>query len=777
MFRFALVFFFAATLGQLSPSLSSGGIVVFGSADAQMQFGGTIQGIDVRGNQRFSDQAVIAQSGMAVGDPFDPFLLNDSLKALFETGNYEDVNFSRTGNTLIITVVETQFVNRIFFEGNDAYSDSDLAGFIGSKPTDPFSRPQLQQDVNIILAAYAEKGRYQAKVTPKTKSLGNGRVDITFNIQEGPVARVGSVNFVGNESYSDATLRRVVSSKQQTPLRGVTSGDRYTESRLRADEEALTEFYMERGFADFRVVASQGALASDQSGFVVTFAIEEGPRYTVSGIRIETEIEDLDTERLAKNLSIRTGRLYKRSLEQASAEEIREEAENMGFGTAVVETDRETDPDKGTLVVVYTIEEGPRVTIERIEIRGNLRTRDYVIRREMRLAEGDGFSVASLRRSLQRIRNLGYFKNANIKTENGSSSDQTVVVVEVEEGPTGSLNFGGGLSSANGATVSLEYREINLLGRGQKLNVGLEVGDGVVDFNAGFQEPWFLGREIGAGGQLFYKEIDNGTAAYALEEYGLRLNMNYKLSERLSQGWSYTAKRTDVSNVTSTSPAILDQAGITDRSILGHNLSYNRLDSTTNPRDGFFLAMSNDMAGNGLGGDVDWLKTTVRGSYYIPMGEFFTLRLRGQAGAIESLNDDPVPLTDRFYQGQSLVRGFEPTGLGPRTNADGEAVGATTYYGASVELFFPFPGLADSGVVGRVFVDAGSAFDQGPGGSLDFGSGATAIDDSELLRTSYGVGVTWNSPFGPINLDWAVPADIETFDVEQNFQFSFGVTL
>ena len=779
--RFFTIAFWRAcfvAFALLSLNLGTGHGPIFGNfAQGQITFGGSIGAIAVEGNQRFSDQAVILQSGLKVGDSFDAFLLNDALKRLYSTGNYADVGFSRRGNTLVIRVEETLFVNRIIFSGNSAYKAEDLARFISLKPTDPFSKVQLQRDVNIILSAYAEKGFYNVSVEPKVNDIGRGRVDVRFAITEGRLSRVSSVNFVGNRNFSDGRLRRVVSTKQQSFIRGFTSGDAFGESKLAQDMALLEQFYKEQGYADFRLISAQGAMASDRSGFVVTFVIEEGPRYRINDMRVQSNMEGLDSAALKRALRLRRGSIYKASAIVENEELLRSRAESMGFATAIVTSELETTSDKGLVDVIFKAEAGPRVTIERIEIRGNLRTRDEVIRREMRLAEGDGFSANGLQRSLQRIRNLGYFGNANIRTINGSSPDKTVVIVEVEEASTGSLNFGGGVSSGGTATFSLSYNERNFLGRGQTVNLTLSVGEDLTNLDASFKEPWFLGREIGAGVRGFYSEVNSGDNPYDRQEIGVSLELSYKLSEKLTQGWSYTLKHTDVSNVTSSEPVIIDQEGSSMRSIVEHRLSFFDIDSTINPTDGYLWSMSNSLAGGIFGGDVDWLSTTLRASYYRPLGEVFVFRLRGQAGYISSLNDNPVPLVDRFSLGQSLVRGFRPSGIGPRTVGVGSSIGATTYYGASAELMFPIPGLAGFGFKGRFFVDTGTAFERGEAYTLNYGKGVTDIEDSDAWRASTGVGITWASPVGPINFDWSNPEQQESFDRTQSFQFGFGLTL
>ncbi len=744
-------------------------------AEAQMAFGGQISSIQVSGNQRFSDQVVVTQMGLSAGDSFDPTLLNEAVKTLLASGNFEDVTLSRRGDTLVVTVVEVLFISAVIFDGNSALSDEALAAGTATAASQRLSRPQLQQDVNDILAAYAGLGRYQARVVPLITNLGSGRVNVTFQIDEGQVTSVGSVNFVGNQAYSDNALRRVVSSKQYSVIRSLTGGDRFSEAVLFNDRRALENHYAERGYADFEVLSSQASLVSDQSGFVVTFAISEGPRYFFADRRVENAIPGLSTEDLTRVIRVREGSLYKASRVTAAVERVRNRAEDLGYGAAVVSADFVRRPESGEIDLIIRVEQGPSITVERIEVSGNLRTRDYVIRREMRLAEGDAFSRNRLQRSIQRVNQLGYFSSANIRTRQGSSPDQAIVTIEVEEASTGSLNFGGGTSSSGGTNLNLSYVERNFLGRGQRVSLTFNFGEEDQNLNFSFTEPWFRGREVSAGGDVFLSETQSSTLSFDQEEIGAAVRLGYALSDGWTQSWGYTYRQTEVFNVSSTSPAILDQAGETTRSTLRHSLRFNSIDSPLDPSEGALFEMNNEVTGVFLGGDVDTIKNTIRAVYYRPLGETFVLRLKGEAGHISSESDRPVPLVDRFYLGEDLVRGF--SSIGPRTKTDDESIGSTTYYGATAELRFPFPGLGERGLDGRFFLDAGTAYDAGADYSLDFGSGATGISDADSLRYSVGFGLTWNSLVGPINLDWGYPQAAEDYDVQATTSFGIGIEL
>ena len=758
-FSIFLVTFLLIVVGSQETPL---GLRLGGEAVAQMEFGGQIAAIEVTGNQRFSDQVVITQMNLAPGDSFDPGPLNEALKALLASGNFDDVTLSRRGGTLVVSVTEVLFVNAVIFEGNDALSDDDLISAVGTVPAARLSRVQLREDVDEILRAYGNEGRYQAKVVPLVTNLGDGRADVTFRIDEGQVTRIGSVNFVGNESVSDGALRRVVSSKQYSALRNLTGGDQFSEAALFADREALEAYYFERGYLDFEVLSSQASLVSDQSGFVVTFVVLEGAQYRFADRRVESAIPGLDTAALAQVIRVREGALYKESRVAAAAERVRSRTEDLGYGAAIVSTDFVRRPEVGEIDLIFRVEQGPNISIERIEIVGNLRTRDYVVRREMRLSEGDAFSRNRLQRSFARLNRLEYFQNTNIRNEQGSSPDQVIVIVEVEETSTGSLNFGGGTGSDGQLNVNLSYDERNFLGRGQKVGLSLDYGQESQRLVFSFTEPWFRGREVSTGADVFFNRSQSGSE---LEEIGLTLSLGYALSDSWSQNWGVTYSERDTVNFTGSSSDSL--------SILRHTLRYNGIDSLIDPTDGAVFDLDNEFTGGALGGDVDTLRTTVQGIYYRSLSETFTLRLEGQAGQIESRSENSVPIADRFNLGGDLVRGFSSTGITPRTNG-GDLVGATQYYGASAELRFPFPGLSDRGVDGRFFIDAGTAYNQ----SSAYEEANRIVRDSDNLRVSYGVGITWKtSPVGPLRLDWGFPQSKESHDMERRLSFGLGIDL
>lgn len=743
------------------------------SAVAQLEFGGAISAISIEGNQRYSDIAIKDQLDLETGDPFSPGRLNEALKALLSGGLVTEAEFKRSGDTLVVQVVEPQFVNRIFFEGNSEFKDEELIAFIGLSVADPLSQLQLQRDVRALLDAYGSRSLYNAEVRPFVNDTGEGRVDVTFDINEGFASRVGSVSFVGNDAFSDRTLRGVVSTKQNSIWRRVTQGAMFTEQALNDDKNLLAEFYNDRGYADFEVTAAQGALSPDQSGFVVTFAVSEGPRYRLGDISIISDLAGLNAQYLDPFHSLQRGAIFNGSRLAKGQERILETAESLGFGAAEIKVDLNRDPESQIVDVIFRVVPGPSAQVERIEIQGNLKTHDYVIRREMRLAEGDAFSRNRLQRSMQRIRALGYFSQSEMFLRPGTGPGQAIVTVEVEEAPTGSLTFGGGVSSGGGPTLSFAYSESNFLGRGQRVGASVDLGSDSRSYSISFNEPWMFGREISGGFEIFDETAQVQGSGYSIKDQGGGLSSGYKLSEYWSQNWSLASKNSMISEVTSSTLAIQDQETNTTRNTVESTLSFNNLDSPFDPTSGVLFNLSGRAAG--FSGDANWNSLTYDFNYFQPLGENLVLKLSSSAGRITAPSGGTVPFIDRYTIGGDLVRGFARGGIGPRASSTEDAIGSLSYYGGSAELQFPIPGMANTGLGARVFYDAGSAFDQGSNYNLVSKSGTTAISDSDKLRTSAGVGITWVSPIGPLNFDWGFAQSSESFDKQQQSSFSFGV--
>ncbi|MGB0843507.1 MAG: outer membrane protein assembly factor BamA [Alphaproteobacteria bacterium] len=730
--------------------------------------GGQISNIQVQGNQRVETGSIMALIGVEAGDKFDPTDLNKATKALYASGFFKDVSLNRSGSQLIISVVENPIINKIAYEGNYSVKEEILNQELRLSPRSVVTTAKVKADVQRALGVYRASGRYDVTIDPKLIRLSQNRVNLVYEIEEGPKSKIRSINFIGNRSFSDSRLRREVISRQAAWYRFLTSVDTYDPDRIGADEELLRRFYQKSGFADFEIKSTLGELRETDRSFALTFAMSEGPKYRIGTIKIENKLPGVSNSSLVKVMQIDAGDVYNGEKIDASAEAIRDEVGNQGFAFVEVKPKLDKDPKTRTANITFEIGEGPKVYVERVNITGNVRTLDRVIRREFRLVEGDAFSIAKVRRTRQRVQGLGFFSKVDIQDRRGSTPDSIILDMDVEEQSTGSLQFGATYSSNGGIAGTIGLSERNFLGRGTQVNADLNLSKTDQAINFSVTEPYFLGRNLTAGTDLFYTKTSGDTLiadSFDQLSLGSAVRVGYAINEELSQSWGLTAKFTKITPVgpAGGSTFINDEAGSTLRVILSHGLSWQRLDNPSAPRKGVRLSMRNEYAG--LGGDVDYLKTTGVASAYYPLGDNFTIATNLEAGIIHSLNST-TRVSDRFFIGETKIRGFSATGIGPRL-ANGTAIGGTKYYVGTGELRFKVPNPLEFDVEGRVFIDAGSLWDP------DNNYGGTPSDSSGI-RSSYGLGLSWVSPIGPLQLDYGFPISKEAFDVEQRFRFSIG---
>ena len=719
----------------------------------------------VEGNERIEADTVRSYVSVGPGDEFDADAVNESLKALFESGLFADVAIRREGNALIVSVVENPIINRVVFEGNDAIDDDELGAEIQLQPRVVYTRPRVQADLQRLTEIYRRSGRFAATIEPKVVQLPQNRVDLVFEVNEGPVTEVLRINFVGNTHFSDSALRDVIQTVESAWYRFATSADTYDPDRLTFDGELLRRFYLANGYVDFRVISAVAELTPDRSDFIVTFSIEEGERYRVAALDIDSRLRDLTPEDLLPVVEIEEGDWYDAEQVEETLVALTEVIGSRGYAFVDVQPRVDRDREATTVDVTFEIDEGPRVYVERIDIVGNTRTLDEVIRREFRLVEGDAFSTALIRRSRQRIMNLGYFSKVDIGTSEGSAPDRSIVTVEVTEVPTGELSFGAGVSSADGLLGDIAIRERNLLGRGQDLRLALTISARRQEVDLSFTEPYFLERDVAAGFDLFQRTIDlQDESSFDRETVGFTVRVGYPLSEHFRHSVSYTLKNDDVGSVAAdTSQYIADQEGETTTSAVAHTLSYDIRDNRIDPTDGFFVRFGQELAG--LGGDSRYLKHTLTYGHFYSIAEAWVLSGIARAGHIAGIDDD-VGIVDRFFLGGRRLRGFEPSGVGPRDARTDDALGGNLFYSVTGELGFPL-GVGDElNLRGAVFVDAGSLTD------ID-ATGPDLLDEASP-RLSVGAGINFRSPLGPIRLDFSRALIKEDFDRTENFRFSFG---
>jgi outer membrane protein insertion porin family len=749
------------------------GLVASGAGRAQ-EFvfdGAPISGIEINGNQRIEAETIRSYMQLGANDRFEPAAIDRAFKALFSTGLFADVVFDRRGNILVVNIVENPVINRLAFEGNEEIEDDVLQQEIQLRPRVVYTQARVQSDTQRIIDIYQRSGLYNVQVEPKIIRLDQNRVDLVFEITEGQETLVERIDFVGNEAYSDGSLRGEVLTREESFWNFLSDADVYDPDRIAVDEEALRRFYNEEGYADFRVVSSVVELSPDETAFFLTFTVEEGIRYKIGTIEIVSTLRDLDPEGLYDLITFEEGDWYDISEIDASVEELVDAIGTLGYAFVDVRPRYDRDPENGVISIVFEIQEGPRVFIDRIEIVGNLRTLDKVIRREFRLVEGDPFNATKLQRTQQRIQNLGYFSYVNIEPQPTADADKVRIRVEVEEQSTGELTFGVGFSTAEGPLGQIGLRERNLLGRGQDLRLDLSLSGRRSLINLSFTEPYFQDMPLAAGFDLYHVETDREESSFNERRTGASLRGGYELTEYTRQNWRYNFEYKDVYDLdNNVSVAIANQAGPTYTSSVQHVITYDRRDNRFLPHEGHFISLTTEVAG--LGGDVRYLLNEIGGGYYIPFGETVTLEFAGEAGHVQGLGQD-VLVSDAFFIGGQNLRGFADGGLGPQDTVTGDQLGGNDYFVGSIRLSFPLGLPEEYGLGGRVFSDFGTLTntDASCGGAPP----ATCnIEDSGSIRASIGVGLTWNSFLGPIAIDLAYPILKESYDEDEFFRFSIG---
>ncbi|MEQ8861920.1 MAG: outer membrane protein assembly factor BamA [Thalassobaculum sp.] len=725
---------------------------------------GTVSEVQVQGTQRIDPGTVRSYLLIQPGDQFDPERLDRSLKALFATGLFADVTMRRQGDALIVNVVENPIINRLAFEGNNRIKDEELSREVELRPRVVFTRTRVQQDVQRIVEIYRRSGRYGVTIEPKVIQQPQNRVDLVFEINEGKLTPVQTISIVGNKRFSDSTLRGVIQTKESAFYRFLSNADTYDPDRLSFDRELLRRFYLESGYADFQVLSAVAELTPNREAFVVTFTIEEGQPYTFGKMGFEIALPRITEEDLKELLVTEEGERYDSTKVDDSVDAITDKLGNLGYAFVDVRPKAGRNPDNRTIDITYQIGEASKVFVDRIDIVGNVRTLDRVIRREMNLVEGDAFNVSNMRRSERRIRNLGFFKSVKVTNSEGSAPDRTNVQVAVEEQPTGEISFGIGYSSVEAVIGDVGIRERNLLGRGQDLRFGVSGSASSTEYDISFTEPYFLGRDVSAGFDLFRIEREQEESSYDEVRTGGSLRAGYDLAPDLRQTVNYTLKSTEITDIDSdASRFIKEQEGETVVSQVGQTLTYDKRDSRVDPRDGYILQFTSEAAG--AGGDERFLRLKGKSAYYYPIDEIWGLAFLGQAGYIIGLGQD-VSIGERFFIGGHTFRGFEKAGVGPRDVVTGDALGGNQYYVGSAELTFPTGLPEDLGLRAFVFTDVGSLWNVDASGA--------EVRDLTSVRASVGLGVEFVTAFGRIRVDAAQPVLKEDFDKTELFRFSFG---
>ena len=717
----------------------------------------TIRSIAVRGNQRLEPETIRAYANLTPGQTYTASTLDQALKDLYATQLFADVtiNGADTGN-LVIAVRENPVINRIILEGNKRLKDDKILPEIKLSPRQIFTRPAARSDVDRILELYRRQGRFAARVEPQIVQLDQNRVDVVFSIYEGDLAKVRAINVLGNTHFNDARLRKEMFTRQTGGLLGfLKSNDTYDPDRLAADQQKLRAFYLTQGYADFRVVSALAELTPDRKDFVITYVVEEGPRYKFGTVEADSALRDLPNQRVMQILKLKPGSWFNAKAVEDAVTDVNEEAGNLGYAFADINPAYNRDPDKRLMNVTLKIGETPRVYVERIDITGNTTTRDKVIRREFRVNEGDAFNAIKVKRSQDRIQSLGFFQDKlEIKQTEGSAPDRVVLGLNVEEKPTGQLSLSGGYSSLEKFVIQLAVSQNNFMGKGQSLDASINYSAYSKSVELGFADPYFLDKPILFGGQLFRRDYrsfnfigNQRNTTYSQVSTGGAIRTGFPLTEYWTLGTRYSLVQDKISldrksfftDPDGTGPLpstcdplkagqyLCDEVGTRITSLIGYSTVYDNTDGIR-PTRGQRLVLSQDVAG--LGGDVKYVRIRGDATKYKSLGGGFVFSAHAEGGYIRALQSapgefrDPIRLTDRFFGPQ--LRGFDIRGIGPRVqrvpyNADGslatdqaritDALGGKTYYMGRLELEFPTgPALRSAGLRPSIYADAGSLF-------------------------------------------------------------------
>jgi outer membrane protein insertion porin family len=789
-----------------------GAVVTADSAAAQ-----TAGSIVVEGNRRVEAETIRSYFHLNAGERLDSYKIDQGLKALYATGLFQDVRINQSGGRLVVTVVESPVINRVAFEGNKKIKDDQLLNEVQSKTRGTLSRPTVQADVQRIVDIYRHNGRFDVRVDPKIIDLPNNRVDLVFEVKEGEKTGVKKIRFVGNNAYGDQRLKDEIKTSETSWIPIVSflqQADIYDPDRIEADRDLIRRFYLKHGYADARVVSAVSVYDPAKKGFLVTYTIDEGPRYKFGKVEIVSNVPAVDPKGLYGRLRASPGTVYNAEAVEKSVENLAIEIARRGYPFSIVRPRGDRDQATHTINVTFTVEDGPRVYVERINIHGNTRTRDYVIRREFDIGEGDAYNRALVDRAERRLKNLNYFKTVKITTEPGSAPDRIVLDVNVEDQPTGDFSIAGGFSTSDGWMAELSISERNLLGQGQFAKFAVQYGQRARGFELSFAEPYFMGYRVGVGIDLYSRHtLASNYISYDNETNGIGLRAGFQLSEELAFQARYNIYQQkitlpDVLNNCQSSQAAIDfrngtgpgvqpgnacfsdgeaslavrkelAAGSVLVSMLGYSVSYSTLDNNKNPTGGLYAEFKQDFAG--VGGDVNFIRSTADARSYYEMFNDIVAVLHLQGGNIVGWGDKDLRMLDHFQMGPNLVRGFAPAGIGPRDQSInalsgfGDPLGGTMFWGASIEAQAPVYLLPkDAGIKVAAYADAGSLWGYKGPTSWDVTGETLHPADSSAIRASVGVGLIWASPFGPLRFDYAIPLMKQSYDRIQEFRFGGG---
>ena len=727
--------------------------------------------ISVEGNQRIEAGTIASFLGVARGATVSAAELNDGYQRILASGLFETVEIEPRGSTLVVRVVEFPTVNQITFEGNQRIDDETLAQIVQSQSRRVFSPSVAEADSARITEAYSQQGRIAARVQPKVIRRSDNRVDLVFEVFEGGVTEIERLGFAGNQVFSDRRLRRVLETKQAGIFRALIRSDTFIEDRIAFDRQVLRDFYQSRGYVDFRTTSVNAELSDERDGYFITFNVEEGQQFSFGEVTVSSDLAEVDSDLFERALKLRSGRTYSPTDVEFEIARLERLAIREGLNFVRVEP-RVTRNDRDlTLDVEFLLTRGERVFVERIDIEGNTTTLDRVVRRQFRLVEGDPFNPRQIRESAERVRALGFFGDAQVEAREGSTPQQVVIDVDVEEQPTGSLSFGGSYSTSSGFGAAITFSERNFLGRGQRLALGVTTGASSSNYNFSFTEPAFLGRDLAYNINLGYLETDNDSAEYDTAIGSFSTGFTFPVSENGRLNLRYGARFSEITNLSDSVGSIItaeaDQGQVWN-SFVGYRYSYDTRRTGLNPNAGVLFEFGQDFAG--LGGDSTYVESKLRAIAQTKVfNEEITLRATLEAGAL-SYSEGGSRVTDRFSLGSNLMRGFEGGGIGPREVGPGDIndpLGGNYFAVARFEAEFPLPLPEEYGVSGGVFYDIGSLW------GLDETNDNVLYDDF-TTRQVIGVSLFWDTPLGPLRFNFSEALSKEEFDEEQTFDLTIS---
>lgn len=725
-----------------------------------------IQFIEVEGSLRVEAETVRSYMTVRPGMSYDAELIDQSLKTLFASGLFADVKIARERDGLVVTVVENPIINRVIFEGNKKIEDKNLYEESTLQPRQVYTRSKVQNDVETFVELYRRAGRFSARVEPKVIQLPQNRVDVVFEIKEGETTKVRSINFIGNKKFDDDRLREEITTQESRWWRFLSSNDKYDPDRIAYDRDLLRRFYLSKGYADFRVISSLAELTRDGKEFFVTFNIEEGEQYEFGTVKIDSRVEDIDTSMLEDLIKHEEGQRYNSKKVDDTVDELTKVLGERGYAFADIRPRVRRDKNQLLVNITYRIQEGRRVYVERVNVNNNVRTQDRVVRREMRLHEGDAFNRVLLERSERNIKGLNFFGEVEITETPGEDEDRIIIDVDVEEQSTGELSLGVGYSSSEDFSAQFSIVERNLLGRGQLLSFGTSLSSQRQYLNVRFSEPYFLGRDLFASIDVFRTATDYDTEAdLETGETGIGASVGFPVSEdgRLTL-FARMSQDELINDAYQPSFGTYLRPYEDFKTQIGYTYSIDKRDDKIEPTEGWDFVFSQDLAGPI--GDVAYFRTTAVADYYRPFFEEWIFHAKVNAGILFDYDDEQISYNDHFFVGGSIFRGFKRSGIGPRDISTGYVLGAKQYIVGTLETKVPLGLPKELGIKSYIFTDFGVL------GETDVD--AQDIQDEMAFRATYGVSFTWKSPFGPVRFDLARPIAKEDYDSAQFFRFTAG---